>query len=54
MASGRYQPTGLVRVVDYPDPYPDRSAKVVSLEDFGTGSPAGGDMRAEADRARDG
>ena len=41
MASGRYQPAGLVRVVDYPDPYPDRSTKIVSLEDLGAGSPAG-------------
>jgi hypothetical protein len=54
MASGRYQPTGLVRVVDYPDPYPDRSAKIVSLEDLGTGGPAGGAMRAEPDRASEG
>ena len=54
MASGRYQPTGLVRVVDYPDPYPDRSAKIVSLEDLGTGSPSADKVRAEADRARDG
>jgi hypothetical protein len=30
--SGRYRPTGRVRVVDYPDPYPDRSSKVVTVE----------------------
>jgi hypothetical protein len=31
---GRYQPTGTVRVVDYPDPYPDRSAKIVTVIDL--------------------
>jgi len=36
--SGRYAPTGRVRVVDYPDPYPDRSRKVVTVEEFGDGS----------------
>ena len=35
--SGRYVPTGRVRVVDYPDPYPDRSHKVVTLEEFDDG-----------------
>ncbi len=30
--SGRYRPTGRIRVVDYPDPYPDRSTKVVTVE----------------------
>jgi hypothetical protein len=54
IASGRYQPSGLVRVVDYPDPYPDRSTKIVSLEDLVAGSPAGGQLNAGADRARDG
>jgi hypothetical protein len=33
--SGRYCPTGLVRVVDFPDPYPDRSTAVVTVEDLG-------------------
>ena len=33
--TGRYVPTGRVRVVDYPDPYPDRSQKVVTVEEFG-------------------
>jgi hypothetical protein len=37
--SGRYLPTGRVRVVDYPDPYPMRSTKIVTVEDLdGTGS----------------
>jgi hypothetical protein len=31
---GRYRPRGRVRVVDYPDPYPDRTAKVVTVIDF--------------------
>jgi hypothetical protein len=32
---GRFRPLGIVRVVDYPDPYPDRSTKIVTLEEFG-------------------
>jgi hypothetical protein len=32
--SGRYRPTGTVRVVEYPDPYPIRSSKIVKLEDL--------------------
>lgn len=36
--SGRYTPKGRVRVVDYPDPYPDRSNKVVTVEMFGDGA----------------
>jgi hypothetical protein len=35
--SGRYLPSGRVRVVDYPDPYPDRTRKVVTVADFGEG-----------------
>jgi len=30
--SGRYRPTGRIRVVDYPDPYPERSTKRVTVE----------------------
>src|SRR6202020_2051876 len=30
--SGRYQPAGRVRVVDYPDPYPVRSTRIVTVE----------------------
>ncbi len=32
--SGRYRPTGRIRVVDYPDPYPNRSTKVVTVEEL--------------------
>jgi hypothetical protein len=32
--NGRYRPTGRVRVVDYPDPYPIRATKVVTVEDL--------------------
>jgi hypothetical protein len=51
--AGRYRPTGRVRIVDYPDPYPNRSTKVVTvvdlaldgdtqpLRDHGDASPAG-------------
>ena len=33
--NGRYRPTGRVRVVDYPDPYPIRATKIVTVEDLG-------------------
>ena len=32
--SGRYRPSGRVRVADYTDPYPDRTRKVVTVENF--------------------
>ena len=32
--SGRYRPSGLTRVVDYPDPYPIRTTKVITVEDL--------------------
>jgi hypothetical protein len=32
--SGRYNPTGRVRVVEYPDPYPIRSSKIVKVEEL--------------------
>ena len=35
IANGRYRPSGLVRVVDYPDPYPRRTTKIVTVEDLG-------------------
>jgi hypothetical protein len=41
IVSGRYRPTGRVRVVDYPDPYPNRSTKVVTVEDFGMARSSG-------------
>ena len=42
--NGRFRPIGRVRVVDYPDPYPNRSRKVVTVEEhdggaFDLGSP---------------
>ena len=36
--SGRYRPTGLVRIVDFPDPHPNRSTCVVTVEDLGLGA----------------
>jgi hypothetical protein len=30
--AGRYRPTGRIRAVDYPDPYPERSTKIVTVE----------------------
>lgn len=32
--SGRYRPRGRVRVVEYPDPYPIRSSKIVKVEEL--------------------
>ena len=32
--SGRFRPSGTVRVVEYPQPYPDRSSKVVRVVDL--------------------
>ena len=32
--NSRYRPTGRVRVVEYPDPYPIRSTKIVTLEEL--------------------
>ncbi len=32
--SGRFQPTGRVRVVEYPDPYPIRASKIVKVEEL--------------------
>ncbi len=37
--SGRYRPTGRIRVADYVDPYPNRNRKLVTVEDF---DPVGG------------
>lgn len=34
IASGRFRPTGHVRVVHYPDPYPTRESKIVKVETF--------------------
>jgi hypothetical protein len=51
--SGRYRPIGRIRVVDYPDPYPDRTSKIITLEFRGengellTGAP---DSRPAANR----
>jgi hypothetical protein len=32
--NGRYRPTGRVRVVEYPDPYPMRASKIVKVEEL--------------------
>ena len=42
--SGRYRPTGRVRVVDYPDPYPIRATKIVTVEEL--------DSRATSNHSR--
>ena len=34
IASGRYRPSGRVRVVEYPDPYPMRASKIVKVEEL--------------------
>jgi hypothetical protein len=40
--SGRYRPSGRVRVVDYPDPYPDRTNKIVTVEVLDAGRTVAG------------
>jgi hypothetical protein len=50
---GRYRPDGDVRVVDYPDPYPNRSTKIVTLERLSPGLASDGTIDAEAGRSRD-
>jgi hypothetical protein len=52
--SGRFRPSGFVRVVDYPDPYPNRSTKIVTVEDLSGGSLSGLPPHAEASRVGDG
>jgi len=37
IVTGRHRPTGQTRVVDYVDPYPNRTRKVVTVEYFGPG-----------------
>ncbi len=37
ITQGRFSPTGRVRVVEYPDPYPVRASKIVRVEDIGGG-----------------
>ena len=32
--SGRYRPSGSIRIVDYPDPYPIRITKIVTVENL--------------------
>ena len=39
--NGRYRPFGRVRVVDYPDPYPIRATKIISVEILDGREPAG-------------
>jgi hypothetical protein len=40
--TGRYRPAGRVRVVDFPDPYPNRANKVVSMVEFEDGPTTSG------------
>jgi hypothetical protein len=54
ITGGRYRPSGLVRVVDYPDPYPNRSTKIVTLEDLSPGPAPNVTVDVEAGRASDG
>jgi hypothetical protein len=46
ISAGRYRPTGRVRVVDYPDPYPIRATKIVTLEDL-DGQSSEGEQNSE-------
>jgi hypothetical protein len=36
ISAGRFRPTGRVRVVDYPDPYPVRTTKIITVEELGS------------------
>jgi hypothetical protein len=40
--NGRYRPTGRIRVVDYPDPYPMRATKIVTVMDMDGASTVNG------------
>ena len=35
--AGRYRPTGRIRMVEYPDPYPNRATKIVTVVDLTEG-----------------
>lgn len=50
--SGRYRPTGRVRVVEYPDPYPIRFSKIVKIEELGdqVDAPGSAPLRRSIDR----
>lgn len=50
IVDGRFRPSGTVRVVDYPDPYPNRSTKIVTLEEFSPESRSGVPAGMEGDR----
>ena len=52
ITSGRYRPSGLVRVVDYPDPYPLRATKIVTVENLSALDSNGAGGRASASNAR--
>jgi hypothetical protein len=54
ITGGRYRPSGLVRVVDYPDPYPNRSTKIVTLEDLSPVAAPKSTVDVEAGRVSDG
>jgi hypothetical protein len=49
--SGRYRPSGRVRVVEYPDPYPMRASKIVKVEELNgeAGPPASSPGTPSAD-----
>ncbi len=51
--SGRFRPTGRVRVVDYPDPYPIRDSKVVKVEELDAGGAVTFDPATNSGNARD-
>jgi hypothetical protein len=46
--------SGHVRVVDYPDPYANRSTTIVTLEDLAGDSPSSVTLQVEAGRVGDG
>lgn len=46
--SGRFHPTGRVRVVDYPDPYPTRTTKIVRVVEMDGSGPFVASRRDES------
>jgi len=54
MDSGRYRPTGRVRVVEYPDPYPNRANKRVTVQFLDADGPRASDTSRSPQPSPDG
>ncbi|HVA05757.1 MAG TPA: hypothetical protein VNG12_03345 [Acidimicrobiales bacterium] len=51
--NGRYRPTGRIRIVDYPDPYPLRATKIATVVDMDGASANGAGVPSLTGRAVD-